>query len=103
MNGASDSRPVAAIGAPGGQRPLYSAVVALRRRPSEDANDPVDLPPAVPDEVIRVLSVLPSASIVTRAERGCSESKRPRFVTWPGKQKLAGCPGRFALSCKSRG
>ena len=65
MNGASDSRPVAAIGAPGGQRPLYSAVVALRRRPSEDANDPVDLPPAVPDEVIRVLSVLPSASIVT--------------------------------------
>ncbi len=65
MNGASDSRPVAAIGAPGGQRPLYSAVVALRRRSSEDANDPVDLPPAVPDEVIRVLSVLPSASIVT--------------------------------------
>ena len=65
LKGSSDSRPMAAIEAPRAQRSLYCAVVALRRRPSEDANDPVDLPPAVPDEVIRVLSVLPSASIVT--------------------------------------
>jgi two-component system sensor histidine kinase SenX3 len=40
--------------------------VALRRRAGADeANRSLDVRPAVPDEVIRVLSVLPSASIVT--------------------------------------
>jgi two-component system sensor histidine kinase SenX3 len=40
--------------------------VALRRRSSDDeANVSTQVRPAVPDEVIRVLSVLPSASIVT--------------------------------------
>ena len=46
-------------------RRLYCAVVAIRRRDGEDIIDASALPPAVPDEVIRVLSVLPSASIVT--------------------------------------
>ena len=39
--------------------------MAIRRRGGEDIIDASALPPAVPDEVIRVLSVLPSASIVT--------------------------------------
>ncbi len=40
--------------------------MALRRRAGADeANRSLDVRPAVPDEVIRVLSVLPSASIVT--------------------------------------
>ena len=43
---------------------LYSAVVAILRRGNEDVIDASELRPAVPDEVIRVLSVLPSASIV---------------------------------------
>lgn len=46
----------------------YPALVALRRRvgvDTPDANRSSDVRPAVPDEVIRVLSVLPSASIVT--------------------------------------
>ena len=38
--------------------------MAIRRRGSEDVIDASELRPAVPDEVIQVLSVLPSASIV---------------------------------------
>jgi len=46
--------------------PPYPSRVALRRRAGADeANRSLDVRPAVPDEVIRVLSVLPSASIVT--------------------------------------
>ena len=44
----------------------YPSRVALRRRAGADeASRSLDVRPAVPDEVIRVLSVLPSASIVT--------------------------------------
>ena len=46
---------------------LYPAGVALRRRTESDASGAgrgTEIRPAVPDEVIRVLSVLPSASIV---------------------------------------
>jgi len=46
---------------------LYPARVALRRRTESDtsvAGRGAEIRPAVPDEVIRVLSVLPSASIV---------------------------------------
>lgn len=46
----------------------YPAVVALRRRVDVDTpgvNRSPDVRPAVPEEVIRVLSVLPAASIVT--------------------------------------
>ena len=47
---------------------LYPSIVALRRRTdsaSAGAARGSEVRPAVPDEVIRVLSVLPSASIVT--------------------------------------
>lgn len=57
------------IGAAQGLRaslPPYPSCVALRRRAGADeAHRSLDVRPAVPDEVIRVLSVLPSASIVT--------------------------------------
>jgi two-component system sensor histidine kinase SenX3 len=48
--------------------PTYPSPVALRRRPgaeTDGVNRVTEVRPAVPEEVIRVLSVLPSASIVT--------------------------------------